>query len=241
MIPSPWFRRVLLMMAIVELGAAILWIASYLTPNPADEAFSQTVAMIVFLLTYYTGAPLAAKFLAPHQSDSDELQLRLKQIVSSMPVPMPPITLYDHPSANAIGVGILPQWSRVYVTTGLLNSMSDQGIRGLLAHERTHVVESHVMMLFTYSATYALLSHLFHSGTFTLLGLLVFFAFRRYLEYRADAGAKRLVGMDADQSLKELEKEYPTGKLSRVFVIFSSYPTLPMRQAALVKGYAPLF
>src|SRR5438132_13196479 len=98
MIPSPWFRRVLLAMFFVELGSAILWLASWLAPNPADHAFAQTVASIVFLIAYYSGTPLAAKFLAPYKSENTLYQIRLESILAKIQG-LPPVTLYDHPSA----------------------------------------------------------------------------------------------------------------------------------------------
>lgn len=240
MIPSSWFRRLILALFILEVIGAMMWLASRLVENPADRAFAQTCAGIVFLLGYYAGGPLFARFLAPYPSKDEEMQRRLARIAASVSGASP-VVLYDHKDQNATAVGIVASQSRVYVTTGLMNAITDEGLRGILAHEAIHVREHHILVTFTYAVTYAFLAHLTDDSRLFLLGFVAFMTLRRYLEYRADAGGAALAGEAAMvQGLRELQTMYPTHRLSRFFNFAAPYPTLAMRIKAVETGRRPL-
>lgn len=240
MLPSTWFRRLILALAILEVAGALMWLAARLVPNPTDKAFAQTVAGMIFLLGFYACAPLSARFLAPVPSTNRPLLDRLAVILASMPFGRP-VTLYDHRDVNAITVGLIERHSRVYVTSGLLEHVSDAGLRGVLAHEAVHVQEHHILITFTYACAYALLAHYVSSNKLFLLGFLGFMMLRRYLEYRADAGAAARVGCEAMvTALRELQSVYGEKRWSRWFVFAAPYPSLSMRIAALQTGRRPL-
>lgn len=240
MIPSTWFRRVLLALFVLEVGGALMWLATTLVPNHKDQAFAQTVAGVVFLLGFYSGGPVLAKFLAPIESSNRELQERLRRVANSLPGGRP-VFLYDHKDESANTVGILAGQSRIYVTTGLMNSVSDEALKGILAHEDAHVREHHILVTFTYACSYAFISHAVHSNKLFVFGFAAFLALRRYLEYRADAGgANRVGGEVMVKALTELHGIYPTKWWSRWFVFGAPYPTMGMRIEAVKTGRRPM-
>lgn len=241
MIPSTWFRRLVLALFILEVAGALMWLATRLVPDPADRAFAQTAAGLVFLLGFYAGGPLSARFLAPFPSADGAMQARLASVVGKLPRAHP-VFLYEHKDQNANTVGILARQSRIYVTSGLMEGLSDEGLKGVLAHEDTHIHEHHILVTFTYACTYALVAHFTDSTRLFLFGFVAFMTLRRYLEYRADAGAAALVGKDAMVAgLRELLAMYPVKWWSRWFVFAAPYPTLPMRIRAVETGKRPLF
>lgn len=241
MIPSTWFRRLIFGLFILEVAGALMWLAAWLVPNPADKAFAQTVAGMVFLLGFYSGAPLSARFLAPRESDDQALQNRLVRVLRELPRSRP-VFLYDHDEKNANTVGILASQSRVYVTTGLMAHVSDEGLKGILAHEDTHVVEHHILVTFSYACAYVLVANEVNSNHLFIFGFVAFMTLRRYLEYRADAGAAKLVGKEAMVTgLKELHAIYPSKSWARWFMTVMAYPPLPMRIKALETGRKVLF
>ncbi|MFN7570498.1 MAG: M48 family metalloprotease [Betaproteobacteria bacterium] len=241
MIPSTWFRRLILALAILEFAGAVMWLATRLVPNPADKAFAQTVAGMVFLLGFYACAPLSARFLAPKPSSNGPLLARLREIALALPARWP-VTLYDHRDVNAITVGIIERHSRVYVTSGLMACVSDKGLKGILAHEETHVREHHILTTFTYACAYALLAHYVSSNKVFLLGFVGFMTLRRYLEYRADAGGAASAGREAMlTALHELKAVYKEQRWTRWLMFAMPYPSLSMRIAALQTGRRPLF
>jgi heat shock protein HtpX len=161
MIPSSWIRITILALFILEVAGALMWLAAELV-SPAGHAVAQTVAGIVLLLGFYAGAPLSARFLAPYSSRNDAMQGRLTRVKDSMPETRP-VFLYDHAARNAITVGLLTSHSRIYVTSGLMERVSDEGLKGILAHEDTHVRERHILATFGYACAYAFMSHLTES------------------------------------------------------------------------------
>jgi len=240
MIPSHWFRRIVLGLFILELAGLVMWLSAVVVSNPADKPFAQTVAGIVFLLGYYTAAPWYVQFLAPVPTHDRDLQARLDRLLATMPQTRP-VFLYENKDENASSVGILPSHSRVYVTSGLVRKMSDEGLRGCLAHEMAHVREHHIFVIFIYASCYALISHLANSNQLFILGLLGFLALRRHLEYRADAGAAASVGQTAALTfLDELSTSYPSSRWSRFFMFVLPYPPLAVRMRAVQTGCRPI-
>jgi Zn-dependent protease with chaperone function len=169
------------------------------------------------------------------------MQTRVLRVAESLPRSSP-VFLYDHVDQTASTVGILPRHSRVYVTSGLIARITDQGLKGILAHENTHVRECHIFVTFLYACGYAFLAHVTDSTRLFLFGFLGFMALRRYLEYRADAGGAHDAGRDTMLTgLRELHTMYPTKRWSRWFVFAAPYPTIPMRIRALETGRFRLF
>lgn len=148
-----------------------------------------------------------------------------------------PVFLYEHADKEANTVGMFPYQSRIYLTTGLFDNMSQQGLLGVLAHENAHVRGLHVLISYCYACIFAIGSYLSKSTWFFLVGFFVFLMLRRYLEYCADEGGAKLVGREAMQTgLEELAKLYPTKGWMRCLNFVMAYPTLNMRMKALVTG-----
>jgi len=123
------------------------------------------------------------------------------------------------------------------VTTGLLASMSDEGMRGVIAHENAHVHERHIFATFTYACCFAVSSHLLDNNNFFFAAFLLFLGIRRYCEYRADAGAAHAVGREVMlTALRELAALYPSKSWVRWFSFANAYPTLAMRMRAVETG-----
>ena len=172
----------------------ILWV-TVLATDPVIRPMVQAARSVTFLFVFYATAPLTARFLAPQLSRDPELQNRLARILTALPS-CAPVTLHDHADLEANSVGLLPRWSLIYLTTGLLNSMSDEGVRGVLAHESAHIREHHILATFLYASAFAVSSKLMADDNFFFATLLLFLGLRRYSKYRADAGAVAVVGRE---------------------------------------------
>lgn len=236
MIPSHWFRRIVLIIFLMEVGGGILWVSGSLTTNAAVKPLIETLGSLIFLFGFYATAPLAAKFLAPHPSQNIVLQARLRGVMASFHDSRP-VFLYDHTDQEANTVGLLPAHSRIYITTGLLENMSDEGVRGVIAHENAHVQERHIMGMFAYASCFTVGSHLLNDNRFFFAAFLVFLGLRRYCEFRADAAAAAEVGPSVMlTALRELSILYPSKSWVRWLTFASAYPTLAMRIKAIETG-----
>ena len=98
------------------------------------------VAMNAFV--YWKSDTLALKANGARELQSGELP-RLRQIVGDLAnragLPMPRLYLVDRPEPNAFATGRDPNHAAVAVTTGILDLMDDRELRGVLAHELSHV------------------------------------------------------------------------------------------------------
>lgn len=240
MIPSTWFRRLILFLFVMEVGGGILWASSKLAPDQAHSNLIQTIGSLMFLFGFYAGTPLMARFLAPKPCASQERRQRLAGILNAFGESRP-VFLYDHADQEANTVGLWPSQARIYLTTGMFDNMSDAGLKAIIAHENTHAREMHILVAFGYACAFTAGSYVTGSKWFFAIGFLLFLGLRRYLEYRADAGGARRVGQsDMITGLRELSVMYPSKAWHRWLAVIMAYPTLPMRIRAIETGNSVL-
>jgi heat shock protein HtpX len=67
-------------------------------------------------------------------------------------IPVPALYVIDRPEANAFATGRSPHHAAVAVTTGILSSMDERQLRGVLAHELSHITNRD-MLIGTIAAT----------------------------------------------------------------------------------------
>ena len=103
-------------------------------------AFVFAVAMNAFV--YWKSDTLALKANGARELQPGELP-RVRQIVGDLAnragLPMPRLYLVDRPEPNAFATGRDPDHAAVAVTTGILDVMDERQLRGVLAHELSHV------------------------------------------------------------------------------------------------------
>lgn len=183
----------------------------------------------------------------------------------------PEVAIYDSPEPNAFATGASRNHSLVAVSTGLLRSMTREEVEAVLAHEMTHVGNGDMVTLTLIQGVVntfvVFLSRLISNmvarndngeesqGTyfavsmvlqlvFGFLASIIVMWFSRQREYRADAGAARLVGapkmIAALQRLKGQASELPremtamgiAGETTRDSLL-STHPSLDNRIARL--------
>mgnify|MGYP001241802833 CR=1 FL=1 len=136
---------------------------------------------------------------------------------------MPEVGIYDSPEVNAFATGPTRNRSLVAVSTGLLQSMDDDAVEGVLAHEVAHIangdmvtmtllqgiVNTFVVFLARIAAFVVsrfvrselqgvvhFIAVLIFQILFSVLGTIVVMAFSRYREFHADRGGADLAGKD---------------------------------------------
>ena len=134
---------------------------------------------------------------------------------------MPEVGIYDSPEINAFATGPTKSRSLVAVSTGLLRSMNQDEVDGVIAHEVAHiangdmvtmtlvqgVINAFVMFVARIAAwvlsqnvreefrgTVNLIATIVFDLMLSILGSVVVAAFSRHREFRADAGAAGLAG-----------------------------------------------
>ncbi|UTR12614.1 protease HtpX [Evansella sp. LMS18] len=136
---------------------------------------------------------------------------------------MPEVGIYQSPEVNAFATGPSKKRSLVAVSSGLLNSMDDDAVEGVIAHEVAHVANGDMVtmtllqgvvntfVVFFSRIAAILVSRLVRSEMqtvvrfaaiiifqilFSILGSIVVMAFSRYREFHADRGGADLAGRD---------------------------------------------
>jgi heat shock protein HtpX len=91
---------------------------------------------------YWKSDSLALRANGARELGPDE-QPHLRAMVSVLAeragLPMPRLYIIERPEANAFATGRDPQQAAVAVTTGILETMDDRQLAGVLAHEMSHV------------------------------------------------------------------------------------------------------
>ena len=141
-------------------------------------------------------------------------------------IPMPDVAIYHSNDANAFATGATKNNSLVAISTGLLNSMTEEEAEAVLAHEVSHiangdmvtmtllqgVLNTFVIFLSRVIANVVASSRNGDEGSrssgiyflvsmvleilFGILASIIAMWFSRYREYRADAGSAQLVGKE---------------------------------------------
>src|SRR6185437_15515767 len=71
----------------------------------------------------------------------------LENLCISRGIPMPKLKIMESDALNAFATGLNPRQYAITVTTGLLNTLSDQEMEAVLGHELTHIRNGDVQMM----------------------------------------------------------------------------------------------
>jgi heat shock protein HtpX len=99
-------------------------------------------AVALNAVVYWKSDTLALKANGARELRPDELP-RVRALVADLAnragLPMPRLYLVDRPEPNAFATGRNPEHAAVAVTSGILDLMDERELRGVLAHELSHV------------------------------------------------------------------------------------------------------
>ena len=78
---------------------------------------------------------------------SDRVYSMIAGLTQKAGVPMPEVGIYDSPEVNAFATGPSRSRALVAVSTGLLRSMNDDQVEGVLGHEVTHIANGDMVTM----------------------------------------------------------------------------------------------
>ena len=88
------------------------------------------------------------------EAEAPQLYRIVRQLAAEARIPVPPIYIIQDDSPNAFATGRNPQHAAVAVTEGILRIMNEEELRGVLAHELSHVKNRDTLIM-TIAATIA--------------------------------------------------------------------------------------
>ena len=172
----------------------------------------------------------AARAVPVTEQEMPEYHAIVRELCAKAEMPMPRLYVTPDPQPNAFATGRNPRHAAVAVTRGMVGALSWEELRGVLAHEISHVknrdiligsVAAAVAMAITFAARIALWGAIFggggrnrNSNPIVLLATIILapiaavllqMALSRGREYQADRSGARLIG-DGEPLARALEK-----------------------------------
>ena len=129
-------------------------------------------ALIVNFISYYFSANMVLR--ASHarivsESEAPRLHRIVAELAQRAGIPKPKVAIVDSPQPNAFATGRNEKNAVIAVTTGLLATMNDNELMGVLGHETGHIVH-HDILIATLAASIATaISYLGYMVEFALL------------------------------------------------------------------------
>jgi heat shock protein HtpX len=214
-----WMKTTLLLGLLTGL---LLWIGE-LMGGRQGLVLALGMAGLLNLVAYFFSDKIA---LAMHhaqpvdEAQAPELYAIVAELAQRGGLPMPRLYLIPEAQPNAFATGRSPSHAAVAVTEGLLRAMDREEVKGVLAHELTHVMNRDILIssvaatlagaltVLARMAGYAVmfgggrdrndqgggLGGLFFMIVAPFAALLIQMAISRSREFAADAGGARLVG-----------------------------------------------
>ncbi len=216
---------------LAALGGLILFIGSFFGQSGLIFAF--VIAIVFVGGSYWFSDKLAIRSARAQEVPPDKLpkyRATVQELAQLAEMPMPRIYVSPDPQPNAFATGRNPHHAAVCITEGMLRELDWYEIRGVLAHEMSHIknrdiligsVAAAVATAITFAARMAQFALIFGGGrgdrNRNPIGelLLIFLApiaafmlqmaISRSREYQADRTAARMIS-DGEPLARALEK-----------------------------------
>jgi len=115
------------------------------------------VAVALNFLSYWFSDTLVLKMYNARRVDgtsAPQFHRLIAELAGKAGLPMPRVYLIEEDAPNAFATGRNPEHAAVAATTGILRILSERELRGVMAHELTHVAHRDILIS-TISATMA--------------------------------------------------------------------------------------
>ena len=228
------FKTVLLL----GILTGILLGVGYLLGSYNGMAIGLAFAILINFGSYFFSDKIVlAMYRAKKVEDKDhpELFKVVKDVVHKAGVPMPKVYVVPSANPNAFATGRNPKNAAVAVTSGILNLLDERELKGVIAHEISHIknrdiliatiaatvagVISYVGMMARWGAIFGgsdrdgnnIVSLLILGILTPVIALIVQLAISRVREYMADASAAKILH-DPHGLISALEKLHSQGK-----------------------------
>ncbi len=198
--------------------SGLLVVIGALIGGPSTAALFLGIALLINLGSYFFSDKMAlamSRAKPVSQSEAPKLYLAVEELTTRAGLPMPRLYVIPQDQPNAFATGRNPKHSAVAVTRGILNLLSEDELRGVLAHELTHIRNRDILIQSVASAIGAAITYLAYmllwfgdddnspiglAASFALVLLapisatIIQLAISRQREYAADAGGAEICG-----------------------------------------------
>ncbi|AFR06877.1 MULTISPECIES: M48 family metalloprotease [Nocardiopsis] len=231
--------------------SALVIVAGWLCGAQKGAQLSIALVLCAGILVYLFGESLALRAMRARpvsEIERPELYRIVRELATAARQPMPKLYLAPVRSPNAFATGGSPRRAALCCTTGLLRTLEERELRGVIAHELAHI-RAHDTLISSVAATLTALITALTAVTFLLplgeseetdmpdllggllLALLaplaaavVYFGVGRAREFRADEKAAELTGdpLGLASALRRMESGNRAYPLPRERVLLAS-------------------
>ena len=135
-------KTVALIVLFIAVITGLSWLFAQYTGRPSITLAVLIGASVYALITYFAAAKMAIVMNGAHQIEKRD-NPRYYRIVENLAItngmPMPKVYVINDAALNAFATGRDPNHSVVAATSGLLETLDDQELEGVMAHEMGHV------------------------------------------------------------------------------------------------------
>ncbi|PLX80972.1 MAG: protease HtpX [Desulfuromonas sp.] len=233
--------RTAVLLTVLTLGLVFI---GGLIGGQSGALFALILAGIINLGSYWFSDKIVIKMYRGQQLNDGLLYDVVQEICQSNQLPMPRVYQLPQPTPNAFATGRNPQHAVVAATEGIMQILTREELKGVMAHEMSHVMHRDILIgsiAATIAGAIAYLAHMAQwaaifggfgrddekSNPIAMIALaiiapmaamLVQMAISRSREYEADKGGARLCGnpLYLANALRKLEMANRTMPMTRV-------------------------
>lgn len=209
---------------LAALTALLLWIGHHFGGNGGLVMALLFAGLMNFVTWFFSDRIVLAMHGAREVSSAEEPTLHavVEELAYEASIPKPRVYIIPAPQPNAFATGRSPRHAAVAVTEGLLRMMDREELKGVIAHELTHIKNRDTLIMVvaaTIAGAISMLAYWLRWGLFLfglggrdenrgglaelvglllvtilapILAVLIQLAISRAREYAADEGAARL-------------------------------------------------
>jgi len=198
--------------------SGLLVVIGFLIGGAQTALFFLLMAFAINFFSYFFSDKMALAMSGAKpvsQSEAPKLYAAVEELTTRAGLPMPRLYVIPQDQPNAFATGRNPSHSAVAVTRGILNLLSEDELRGVLAHELTHIRNRDILIQSVASAIGAAITYIAYmllwfgdddNSPLAIVGQLATFilapiaasiiqlAISRQREYAADAGGAEICG-----------------------------------------------
>lgn len=148
-----WFKTTILMAGIV----ALFGMAGAALGGAGGMLIALALAGAMNIYAYWFSDQAVLKMYNAQEVDEDsapQFYGMVRELAQRAQLPMPKVYIIDEAQPNAFATGRDPEHAAVAATTGIMRILSERELRGVMAHELTHVKHRDTLIS-TISATIA--------------------------------------------------------------------------------------
>ncbi len=148
-----WFKTAVLMAAITSLFLVI----GSMIGGRQGMILALGFAMAMNFFAYWFSDKMVLRMYQAKEVDAQSaprFYAMVQELAVRANLPMPRVYLIDEAAPNAFATGRNPEHAAVAATTGILHMLSERELRGVMAHELTHIQHRDILIS-TISATLA--------------------------------------------------------------------------------------